>query len=128
MSTLAERFKELTLGLKRGWQTRLAAHCGVSKPTVSDWASGEIKGLKDKNLIKVAEYFKVRPQWLAHGVPPKHINVSALAPAATRWPFTDEVLRRLQDEPGRVLKCENLIRVELDMEQLHHEANVATTQ
>lgn len=67
MSTLQERIAEVSAGMKRGWQASLARHCGIKPPSVADWVSGETKTLDGENLLKAAEFFKVRPRWLATG-------------------------------------------------------------
>jgi hypothetical protein len=67
MSTLKERLKELTTGMKRGWQVRLASHCGIKPPSVSDWATGKTLQLEGENLLRAADFFQCSPRWLATG-------------------------------------------------------------
>lgn len=67
VSTLEDRIKVVARDLPRGWQKKLSVHCGVSPPSVSDWASGKTAVLEASHLLKCAEFFKVSPHWLATG-------------------------------------------------------------
>ena len=77
VSTLEDRIKVLSRDLARGWQKKLADYCGVSPPSVSDWASGQTATLDSAHLIKCSEFFKVNPHWLATGQGDRSINKSA---------------------------------------------------
>lgn len=66
-STLEKRLKVVSQDMPRGWQKKLAEHCNVSAPSVSDWAAGKTAGLEAGHLIKCAEFFQVSPQWMASG-------------------------------------------------------------
>ena len=73
-------FFNVRLAYMRTWNERLkfarearglsaaafAREVKVSKPTVSDWESGEIKELKGKNLDKACSVLKIRQEWLLH--------------------------------------------------------------
>lgn len=64
--TLGDRIKRARE--ERGWnQQRLADAVGVSRSAVSQWESGETKGLKPDNLIAVAEVLRVTVPWLVRG-------------------------------------------------------------
>lgn len=53
---------------KRGLsKAELARSVGVSGPTVTDWESGEIKGLKIENLHKICRVLRIREAWLLRG-------------------------------------------------------------
>lgn len=80
MSSLSERIAELSAGLGRGWQAKLAKHCGIKPPSVADWLSGKTKKLEGQNLVKAAEFFNVMPQWLATGKGKKYANASSQTP------------------------------------------------
>ncbi len=67
MSTLAERLKQLSEGLPRGWQKKLASACHVSAPSVSDWISGKSKNIEYDHAIKAAAFFGVNSEWLRTG-------------------------------------------------------------
>jgi len=67
VSTLEDRIKVMSRDLSRGWQKKLANHCGVSAPSVSDWVSGKTAVLESSHLLKCADFFKVSPNWLATG-------------------------------------------------------------
>ncbi|MCU4119339.1 helix-turn-helix domain-containing protein [Variovorax sp. N23] len=71
MSSFSDRLKALHPGEPRGWQARVSEVTGVSKPTVSEWASGKIGGLKPEHLFKLADHYKVHARWLALGTGPK---------------------------------------------------------
>lgn len=45
---------------------KLADAAGVSNGTVGDWLSGKSQGIDGDNLIKVANFFAVRPEQLMH--------------------------------------------------------------
>lgn len=66
-STLEKRLKDVSADMPRGWQKKLADHCNVSAPSVSDWVAGKTAGLEAGHLIKCAEFFRVSPQWMASG-------------------------------------------------------------
>lgn len=67
MSTLAERLKQLSEGLPRGWQKKLALACHVSAPSVSDWISGKSKNIQYDHAVKAAMFFGVNADWLRTG-------------------------------------------------------------
>lgn len=67
MKTLKERM-ETALAARSGTsKAGLARACGVSKPSVTGWFSGDTQSLDGGNLIKAAAYLGVRPEWLATG-------------------------------------------------------------
>ena len=84
MSTLQSRIAELTKDMPRGWKARLAKHCDVKPPSVSDWATGETKTLDGKHLLSAAAFFGVFPEWLNTGRGPKFLT----APTGTSQPDT----------------------------------------
>lgn len=69
--SVADRIKQASSNLTRGWQASLARHCGVSAATVSDWVSGNIKEVSAENLFKIADFLGVRPRWLIFGAGPQ---------------------------------------------------------
>jgi len=77
VSTLEDRIKVMSRDLSRGWQKKLADHCGVSAPSVSDWASGKTAVLESSHLLKCADFFKVSPKWLATGEGDRAIDKAA---------------------------------------------------
>lgn len=64
--TIGERIKELrgNLGMS---QTELAAACKVSRAAVTQWESGQTKGLRPENLITAADKLQTTPRWLVTG-------------------------------------------------------------
>jgi transcriptional regulator with XRE-family HTH domain len=68
---LKDRIADVSKDLPRGWQARLAEHCGVSQPSVADWVSGKTKTLDGLNLTRAAQFFGVNPLWLGAGKGPK---------------------------------------------------------
>jgi transcriptional regulator with XRE-family HTH domain len=94
-STLKSRIAELSADRQRGWQARLAEHCGVSGPSVNAWVKGDTKQLDGEHLLRASEFFGVTPQWLQTGKGPKllaasHGNTVVMEPpmvyAGTRRP------------------------------------------
>lgn len=91
---LKDRIAELAADLPRGWQARLAEHCGVKQPSVSSWVSGDTKTLDGLNLQLAAEFFGVTPKWLGSGKGPKHpttSNVAVMEPAPAFRPKSSNV-------------------------------------
>lgn len=76
MSTLKQRLEELSADKGRGWMASLARHCKVKPPSVSDWVSGKTKSLEGDNLILVASFFGVTPEWMASGKGQKFADVN----------------------------------------------------
>lgn len=68
--TLKSRMEHAMEGPPKVTQAELAKACGVSRPSVSDWCSGNTKTLKGKNLLRAAAILKVRPKWLGEGIGP----------------------------------------------------------
>lgn len=73
-TTLAERLALAMKGPPKITGLALAKHCAVAAPSVSDWLRGKTKTLEANNLIKAAEFLKVRPKWLASGIGPRYIT------------------------------------------------------
>lgn len=92
--TLRDRL-ELALEAADASQADLARAVKVSRATVSDWLSGEIREVKAQKLIRAARFLRVRPEWLHSGEEPMR---SELLTADER-----ELLRlfRLMDDDGR---------------------------
>ncbi len=67
MSTFSERLALAMQGPPTVNQASLARGVRVSGATVSHWLSGEIQTLKGANLLRVAEFLSVRPEWLQSG-------------------------------------------------------------
>lgn len=80
MNSLQARLKDLSANKKRGWQAELARHCNVAPPSVADWLSGKTKSLDGSNLLKVALFFGVSPDWLATGKGPRHVLPASPGP------------------------------------------------
>jgi transcriptional regulator with XRE-family HTH domain len=68
--TLKSRMEYAMAGPPKVTQADLAKACGVSRPSVNAWCSGETKTLKGKSLVHAAAFLKVRPRWLGEGVGP----------------------------------------------------------
>lgn len=66
METLGERIKDALASSGKS-QAGLAAACGVSAPSVSDWVSGKTKSMKARTAIRAAEYLGVSLTWLTEG-------------------------------------------------------------
>ena len=66
-TTLGQRIREAREA--RGWsQLRLGESVGVSRAAVSQWESGESKGLRPENLVAAARALAVNVEWLVTGV------------------------------------------------------------
>lgn len=94
MNTLKDRIALASAGMPRGWKASLAVRCGVSKPSVSDWASGSTVSIDANNLFDAANFFGVNPNWLATGegpMRPESGNVSNAAPARGAVPVISSV-------------------------------------
>jgi transcriptional regulator with XRE-family HTH domain len=103
-------------------QAELARQAKVSRPSVSDWFSGETRTLKAEPLVRAAKYLGVQALWLATGEGPMRSTEQAAAigkrsiaepePAYGRpaWPFPvlseDEVCALPRDQ---ILRLEGAI-------------------
>lgn len=56
-------------------QQALAVKLGVSREAISQWETGDTKGLKPENLVRTARAFGVTVEWLVFGTEPKHPQV-----------------------------------------------------
>jgi transcriptional regulator with XRE-family HTH domain len=125
MEGFSDRLNELVAGKERGWQAELATKIGVSKPTMSDWASGKVGRVEAIHLFKLADHFGVHARWLGFGIGAKWVrepgyvaaapdptikeSLSCLhAAATTAKPTSREQLRKLFDlyweDPARYAK------------------------
>ena len=112
MSTLKERFSELSKARERGWKAALSRHCNVSAASVSDWSSGKTLRLDGAHILSVASFFKVRPLWMATGRGKKQLDEGF-------WPFSEELLDEVVKlESAELLRTENVIRALLGLQQL----------
>lgn len=67
-STIGERIRIAREA--KGWsQLKLGEAVGVSRAAVSQWESGESKGLKPENLVAAARELGVDIEWLVTGTP-----------------------------------------------------------
>jgi len=67
--TIGDRIREAREA--NGWsQQQLGDFVGVSRAAVSQWESGETKGLKAENLVMAAIKLRVRVEWLVFGTEP----------------------------------------------------------
>lgn len=92
--TLSERMKAALAEMPRGSQVALARHCGVKPPSVTDWINGRTAKIEGANLVKAAEFLRVRVRWLADGRGPMREGLSEAKaeqqPASyfPDWPFS----------------------------------------
>lgn len=91
MSTLSERFAQLSLLRPELAKGEIAIACGVKASSVSDWYSGETKSLKGSTAAKAATLFGVSMHWLTDGVGPMKI---------TEAEYLDETIRRYGIKPA----------------------------
>ncbi len=70
-STLKERINEAMSGPPKVSGVDLAAACGLSTASISDWRTGKTKTIEGGNLIAASKRLRVRPEWLANGIGPK---------------------------------------------------------
>jgi len=102
MKTLADR---LALAVSQApahiKKTELARVAGVRPPSVSDWFTGRTKNLVGDNLLKVAAYLHVRPEWLATGRLPMRPDDDEWTPITPAPPAADYLrLQHLDAEAG----------------------------
>lgn len=64
--TLGERICAAREGARLS-KAELARRVGVSRATVGQWESGEIKRLEAENLLRLADVLRVDPTWLLTG-------------------------------------------------------------
>ena len=69
-TTLKERVRAAMAGPPVVRGKDLASHCGCTAASVSDWRSGKSKSIEGQNLVRAADYLKVRAKWLAEGIGP----------------------------------------------------------
>ena len=80
MSSLGARIRRTRLD-KGLTQNELARLVHVSREAVSQWESGDSKGLKPENLVRVAKVLGVDVEWLVTGKSsPRPRSVSDLTP------------------------------------------------
>ena len=73
---MKERLIQAMKGPPRITQAALARACGVTPQAVNAWLRGGSKGLSGANLITVARFLRVSPEWLATGKgPPRDESV-----------------------------------------------------
>lgn len=55
-------------------KAHLAKACGVAPAAVTQWISGQTKGMKPENLFAAADFLGIEPRWLATGEGPMRVN------------------------------------------------------
>ncbi len=89
---MGERIREMRL--QREWsQLQLSKRLGVSKATVSQWESGQIKNIKLPTALKLVAVLNTTLQYLVYGPP---------GSSSTPAPGRPERLRRGR-RPGEVV-------------------------
>lgn len=73
-STIAERLNEALKDAAKK-PADLARACSISAAAVSEWLSGQTKGLKPANLSAAAQFLGVQTDWLATGEGAKSRNM-----------------------------------------------------
>lgn len=105
MNTLKDRIAIASAGMPRGWKAGLAVRCGVSKPSVSDWASGNTASIDANNLFDAADFFGVNPNWLATGEGPMRQEVGNEAKGKIKRFPTSNTLESTIERLVGYLKC-----------------------
>src|ERR1700674_3544215 len=72
--TFSSRLRDLMVDQGIG-QDDLAKALDVAQSTISSWIGGNEP--KQRNLARLAKYFRVDPQWLSAGKEPKEIAISS---------------------------------------------------
>ena len=103
-TTLAERLKEAMIGPPQVSGVALAQACGVKPPSVSGWRTGDSKTLEGHNLLAAAKYLRVRPEWLADGVGPKHQLDRSIPTTATAHHASEKMLDSPWAWPFKLVK------------------------
>lgn len=87
-TTLGQRIREAREA--RGWsQLRLGESVGVSRAAVSQWESGESKGLRPENLVAAARALAVNVEWLVTGVGAMRPDELATGEGRSDFPLID---------------------------------------
>lgn len=76
----------------------LAAACGLSTASISDWRTGKTKAIEGSNLIAASKRLGVRPEWLANGIGPKFHNTMAREQPAINQTVVDYPISRPKDD------------------------------
>jgi transcriptional regulator with XRE-family HTH domain len=98
---LAERIKEAIDGAKNPDGTpktkaQIARECEVSGGAVSQWLSGEVKGLKADTIVYLEQATGYRANWIVHGKGPKRLDEPVVS-----WPFAKVAMERfISLDPG----------------------------
>lgn len=121
-TTLKERVRAAMAGPPKVRGKDLAAYCGCAAASVSDWRSGKSKSIEGQNLVRAADFLKVRVKWLAEGVGPMRDGASPDTPqvneATVRYmpaqkidPLTAELMELFAklDKPGKT-ECLGFVR------------------
>ncbi|MDH6164902.1 transcriptional regulator with XRE-family HTH domain [Variovorax boronicumulans] len=108
----AERLKELTTDMNRGWQADLARRCGVTRSAITGWLSGQRSGIESTYLFITADYFGVNARWLATGVGPKWAEMPMYLTKKVH-PNVGEVLAKFEEMSSRRTGINDAERIEL---------------
>ena len=72
-STLSERLKlAMSRRKPKATQRALAAVCGISAPSVSEWFTGQTKVIMGDNAVRAARFLGVNVRWLTTGEGPMY--------------------------------------------------------
>jgi transcriptional regulator with XRE-family HTH domain len=66
--------ERLDAGRDQVKKAHLAKACGVAPASVTQWISGQTKGMKPENLFATADFLGIEPRWLATGEGPMRVN------------------------------------------------------
>lgn len=98
-STLKERIIDAMKGPPPVSGVELAAACGLSTASISDWRTGKTKTIEGSNLIAASKRLGVRAEWLANGigqkwadgkVPGQHAVNETVVPYPLSRPISDK--------------------------------------
>lgn len=84
---MKDRLIQAMKGPPRITQAALARACGVTPQAVNAWLRGGSKGLSGANLITVARFLRVSPEWLATGKGQMRDENVKLEPSAQSQPM-----------------------------------------
>lgn len=71
-------------------KAQIARECGVSGGAVSQWLSGEVKGLKAETIVYFEQATGYRAAWIVLGKGPKRLSEPAV-----QWPFPKVPIERV---------------------------------
>ncbi len=99
---LGDRLRKARKAANSISQERLAEDVGMSRVTITQIESGQVKTIEGNNLLAVCKRLDIRPEWLLHGNGPMHTN-QADAQTEAREPSTEYIASAVSEQALEVL-------------------------